>query len=78
MGISNLRRGLSCTRVCGRGVVKAAEDLESWVALHAILLAEVGLFCAVNLGQLDVLLLQCGCSFLVLRRKCFAVSTIKY
>lgn len=76
MNDSDLRRSLSCTRVWG--ILLAPEYLESWVTLHAVFLAEVGIFCAVNLGQLDVLLLQCGRSLLVLGCKCFAMSTIRY
>lgn len=38
-----------CTAV-RRDVIKTAEDLESRVALNAILLAEVCLFCAVDFG----------------------------
>jgi len=71
-----LRWGLSCAGVWG-DVVRAAEDLESWVALNAIALAEFGLFCTVNLGKLDVLLLQCGRSLFVLGGKRFAVATIE-
>jgi hypothetical protein len=74
MGFEDLRRSLSCTRVWGN-VVSTTEDLESWVTLDAITLAEVSLFCAIDLGEFDILLLQCGGSLLVLWSKCFAVST---
>jgi hypothetical protein len=53
----NLRCGLALALV-RRDVICAAEDLESWVALNAILLAKLGLLCAVDLDEPDVLLLQ--------------------
>ena len=38
-------------------VFGAAEDLEGWVALDAVGLAKISLLCAVDLYQLDILLL---------------------
>lgn len=58
-GQCNIRSSFSLALV-GSDVVKATEDLEGGVALHTVLLAEVGLFCAVDLDELDVLLLQSG------------------
>lgn len=56
-------------------VVKAAEDLEGGVALNTVLLAEVLLLCAVDLHQLDVLLLEGGGGLLVLGGEGLAVAT---
>lgn len=47
---------LSCARVW-RDVLLAAEDLERWVSLDAVLLAEILLLGAVDLGQCNALLL---------------------
>jgi hypothetical protein len=71
---NNLRIGLALALV-GDNVLGSTEDLESWVALNAILLAKVLLLCAVDLGELNVLLLQGGGSLLVLGGKCLAVAT---
>lgn len=71
----DVRWGLSGTAIWGN-VLRAAENLEGWVSLDAEALAEVDLFCAVNLGQPDVLLLQCSCGLLVLGCQSFAVATI--
>ena len=68
------RRGLSRTRVWA-AVVCTAEDLEGWVTFNAMRLAKGSLFCAVNLGKLDILLLQCCRSLFVLWGKGLAVST---
>ena len=57
-------------------VLSAAEDLEGWVTIDAILLAKSSLLGAVNLGQLDIFLLQCGGGILILGGKCFAMPTI--
>lgn len=70
----NVRIGLALALV-GGNVIQATEDLEGWVALNAKRLAEVGLLCAVNLGELDVLLLQCGGGLLVLGGEGLAVTT---
>jgi len=58
----------------GRDVVEATEDLESGVALNAVLLAEIGLLCAVHLRQLDALLLELCCGILVLWGERLAVA----
>jgi hypothetical protein len=55
-------------------VFLATEHLQGWVALDTEALAEFGLLCAVNLDELDVLLLQRGRSLFVLRGEGFAVS----
>lgn len=47
-------------------VVGATEDLEGRVAFNAVGLAELRLLCAVDLGKLDVLLLQGGGGLLIL------------
>lgn len=73
IGRGNVRIGLALALV-GGDVIQAAEDLEGGVALHAEGLAEIGLLCAVNLGELDVLLLQCSGSLLVLGGKGLAVA----
>lgn len=70
---SNVRRGLALAAV-GRDIVKTSEDLESGVALDTVVLAEVGLLGAVNLGQSNVLLLESCGGLLVLGCKCLAVS----
>jgi hypothetical protein len=75
-GVYDLRRSLSCTSIWGN-IIRATEHLESWVALNAITLAEVGLLCTVNLGKLDILLLQCSRRFFVFWCECFAVTTIQ-
>lgn len=69
----NLRRSLALASV-GSNVVEATEDLEGGVALNTVLLAEVGLLSAVDLGKLDVLLLQRGGSLLVLGGEGLAVA----
>ena len=69
----NLRNSLALALV-GRDVVQATEDLEGRVALNAILLAEISLLSAVDLGELDVLLLQRRRSLLVFRGKSLAVT----
>lgn len=58
----------------GGDVVKALEDLEGGVALNAVILAEVSLLSAVDLGELDVLLLEGGGSLLVLGCEGLAVT----
>lgn len=58
----------------GRDGVEATEDLEGRVALNAMLLAQLGLLSAVDLGELDVLLLEGGGSLLVLGGKGLAVT----
>lgn len=64
---------LTLARV-GRDVVGAAEDLEGGVALNAVLLAEIRLLSAVDLDELDVLLLEGGGSLLVLGSEGLAVT----
>lgn len=79
--VCDLRVGLALALVrggvlqaVGRGVLQATEDLEGRVALDAICLAEVGLLCAVDLDELDVLLLQGGSGLLVFWGKGLAVA----
>jgi hypothetical protein len=68
------------SRIClplalvGIDVVKTTENLEGGIALDAVVCAEVRLFCAVNLHQCDILLLECGCRLLVLRGERLAVA----
>ena len=69
----NLRSGLALASV-GSDVLKATEDLEGRVTLNTVVLAEVSLLSAVNLGELDVLLLQGGSSLLVLGGEGLAVA----
>lgn len=69
----NVRSSLALASI-GGNVIRAAEDLESGVALDTVLLAKLSLFGAVNLGELDVLLLQRGGSLLVLGGKSLAVA----
>jgi hypothetical protein len=59
-----LPSSLALARV-GSDILKATEDLEGGVTLDAMVFAEVGLLSAVNLGELDVLLLE-GCSGLLI------------
>lgn len=80
--ICDLRVGLALALVrggvfqaVGRGVLKATEDLEGGVALDAVGLAEVGLFCAVDLYELDILLLQGGSGLLIFWGEGLAVAT---
>ena len=72
-GWANLRSSLALALV-GGDVVKATEDLEGRVALDAELRAEVGLLRAVDLGELDVLLLEGRGSLLVLGGQGLAVA----
>lgn len=74
MGIKNLRSSLSLASV-GADVLRTTENLERGVSLDTIFLAEVRLLSAVNLGKLDVLLLEGGSSFLVLGGEGLAVAT---
>lgn len=53
----SLRRCLALALV-GGDVLQTTEDLEGRVTLNTVLLAELRLLCAVNLDELDVLLLQ--------------------
>jgi hypothetical protein len=53
---AHVRRSLALAAV-GGDIVEASEDLEGRVALDTVVLAEVGLLSAVNLGQSNVLLL---------------------
>lgn len=68
-------RGCLSLALVGRDVLRATEDLESGVALNTILLAEIGLFCAVDLDELDVLLLQGSGSLFVFWGEGLAVAT---
>ena len=65
--------GLALTAV-GRDVVEATEDLQGGVALNTVLLAEFRLLCTIDLDELDVLLLECGGSGLVLGGERLAVA----
>lgn len=58
----------------GSDVLEATEDLEGGVTLNAVVLAEVGLLSAVDLGESDVLLLEGSSSLLVLGGECLAVA----
>ena len=59
----------------GADVIRATEDLEGRVTLNTVLLAEVGLLGAVDLCELDVLLLEGGGGLLVLGGEGLAVTT---
>lgn len=65
--------GLALALVGGDGI-EATEDLEGRVTLNTVLLAELSLLSAVDLGELDVLLLEGGGSLLVLGGKGLAVA----
>lgn len=54
--------------------VEATEDFEGRVTLNAVLLAQLGLLSAIDLSELDVLLLEGGSSLLVLGGKGLAVA----
>jgi hypothetical protein len=69
----NLRSSLALASV-GANVLRATENLEGRVTLHTVLAAKVSLFCAVDLGKLDILLLKRGGSFLVLGGEGLAVT----
>ena len=71
--VGDQRVGLTLTAIW-RDAVEAAEDLEGGVTLNTVLLAEILLLCAVDLDELDVLLLQCRGSGLVLGGKGLAVA----
>lgn len=62
------------TTIC-HNVVETSEDLESWVTLNAILLTQFRFFCAVDLCQWDILLLELCSSFFVLWSESLAVAT---
>ena len=70
----NLRSSFPLALV-GADVVETTEDLEGGVALNTVGLAEIGLLCAVDLDELDALLLQCSGSLLVLGGERLAVTT---
>lgn len=69
----HLRSSLALSSV-GRDVVRATEDLEGRVTLNTIVFAEISLLSAVDLGELDVLLLEGGGSLLVLGGEGLAVA----
>jgi hypothetical protein len=69
----NLRGSLALTSV-GSNVVGATEDLEGGITLDSIGGAELGFFGAVDLSELDVLLLQRRSSLLVLGGEGLAVT----
>jgi hypothetical protein len=69
----DLPSSLALARV-GSDIVKATEDLEGGVTLDALVFAEVGLLSAVNLGKLDVLLLESCGGLLVLGGEGLAVA----
>lgn len=69
----NLPSSLALARV-GSDVLEATEDLEGGVTLNTVVLAEVGLLSAVDLGESDVLLLEGSGSLLVLGGEGLAVT----
>jgi hypothetical protein len=69
----NLPSSLALAGV-GSDVLKATEDLEGGVTLNTVILAEVGLLSAVDLGESDVLLLEGSSSLLVLGGEGLAVA----
>ena len=69
----DLPSSLALARV-GSDVLEATEDLEGGVTLNAVVLAEVGLLSAVDLGESDVLLLEGSGSLLVLGGEGLAVT----
>lgn len=56
-------------------VVRASEDLDGWVTLDAIIFAQVGLFCTVDLDEGDIFLFEGGGSLFIFGGQGFAVST---
>ena len=70
----DLRCGFPGTAICD-DAVEASEDLESWVTLNAILLTQFRFFCAVDLCQWDILLLELCSGFFVLGSQSLAVAT---
>lgn len=71
--VVDLRSSLALASV-GADVLSTTEDLEGRVSLDTVLLAEVGLLSAVDLCELDVLLLERGGSLLVLGSEGLAVT----
>jgi hypothetical protein len=71
--VDDLRSSLSLASVWAN-VVRASENFESWVSLYAVALAQIRLLSAVDLGQLDVLLLQRRCGLLVFWGEGLAVT----
>ncbi len=71
--VIDLPSSLTLASVWG-DVVKTTEDLEGRVTLDAVILAEIGLLSAVDLGEPDVLLLESGSSLLVLGGEGLAVT----
>ena len=69
----NVRSRFPCARV-GGDVIEAAEELEGWVSLNTVFLAQIGFDSAINLCECNVLLFEGGCSLLVLGRESFAVA----
>lgn len=70
----HLRSSLSLA-IVGSVVASTTEDLEGRVSLNVEVLAEISLLSAVDLGELDVLLLEGGGSLLVLGGEGLAVAT---
>lgn len=72
----NLRSSFPLALV-GADVVETTEDLEGGVTLNTVGLAEIGLLSAVDLDELDALLLQCSGSLLVLGGERLAVTAVE-
>jgi hypothetical protein len=70
----DLPSSLALARV-GSDIIEATEDLEGGVTLDALVSTEVGLLSAVNLGELDVLLLEGRSGLLILGGEGLAVAT---
>jgi hypothetical protein len=66
---------VSLARALVFAVLAIAVDLKGRVALNALGLAEIGFLNAIDLGQLNVLVLEGGGSLLVVRGEGFAMST---
>lgn len=68
-----LRSSLGCSLVWAV-VIKATEDLEGGITIDVEGLAEIGLFCTVNFGKLDLLLDKSRGSLLIFGGKFLAVT----
>jgi len=70
----DIRWSLSSTGI-GLDVVRTSENLDCRISFYTIVFAEVCLFSAVNLDQGNVLLLEGGGSFFILRSQSLAMAT---
>ena len=71
--MDDLRWRFPLSLVCG-DVIRPSEYLDGGIAFHAIVFAQVGFLCAVNLDQGNVFLFQRGSGLFVLRSQSLAMA----